>query len=376
MHQQYNNQEFSRPLLVVDVSARALACAAHKAGIPVYALDMFNDIDTQECVVASRQVKAYQHEFDLESLFTEVATLCPKNTPLTFGSGFESQPELLEELARGRRLYGNTPGLIKKIKDPAYFFGLLKKLAIPHPTTTVTKPSAPLTHPWLVKTVGGTGGYHIQQLDPELEYPSNVYFQAELSGIPHSILFLANGKDAQVIGYSELFDNGEYFCLDEYCYHGAVSVFNMPFQQELEEAIRAIVVETELCGLCAMDIILNANGFHVLEINPRPSPSFELHQIKGNLFYWHLQACSGKLPKDLPHPRWSRAHAVVHAPYEICIPDNVLWQAWTADHPAGGTLMSKGQMVCSVFAQGVHSTQLVRQRQQQVEMQLKQWARH
>jgi uncharacterized protein len=375
MRQLYNNTDFNTPMLVIDVSARALACAAHKAGIPVYALDMFNDIDTQECVVASRQVKANRWEFDLDDLLTEAESLCPKNTPLTFGSGFESHPELLEELARGRRLYGNSPELIKKIKDPAYFFGLLKKLGIPHPPTALTKPQSSTT-PWLVKTIGGTGGYHIQPLDSETEYPSNVYFQAELHGTPHSILFLANGHDSQVIGYSEFFDNRELLPLEDYCYHGAVSVFNMPFQAQLEEAIQAIVAETGLCGLCAMDIMLNANGFHVLEINPRPSASFELHQIKGNLFYWHLQACIGNLPHDLPHPRWSRAHAVVYAPYEICIPDNVLWQAWTADHPPAGTLVTQGKTVCSVFAQGVHGEQLVKQRQRTIEMQLNQWARN
>jgi len=54
----------------------------------------------------------------------------------------------------------------------------------------------------------------------------------------------------------------------------------------------------------------------------------------------------------------------------------VLWQAWTADHPPAGTLVTQGKTVCSVFAQGVHGEQLVKQRQCTIEMQLKQWARN
>ncbi|EIJ42042.1 putative ATP-dependent carboligase [Beggiatoa alba B18LD] len=361
------------PLLIVAVSARALAVSAHKAGLATYVLDLFADTDTQRVALAYQQVQAQTYNFDDTDLLEQVHRLCPTNTALVYGSGFEHNPALLAKLAQGRYLYGNTPDILQFIKDPQAFFGLLHRQGIPHPETRLTPPTDTSTG-WLVKHIGGTGGYHVQPLKTVItEKKSACYYQRQLAGNPHSVLFLANGKTAEIIGYNEQWIN-EDFASTPYLYAGAMRVDDMPFQPEITEVVNCIVKETGLKGLCGMDMILNATGFHVLEINPRPPASFELHQIKGNLFYWHLQATMGKLPTSpLAHPRYNRAKRILYALKTLNIPRYPQWSAWTADQPRPNSVIQRGEPICTIFAQGRNCKALILKREQQLQTLLKRW---
>lgn len=361
------------PILIAALSGRALACAANKAGIPSYVADIFNDEETQASTLASTKIKTAGIGFDTEDLIKKIQQLCPPDIALTYGTGFEHCPDLLTQLAKGRRLYGNPAEVVKQVKEPQHFFPLLKKLAIPYPETQLEKPKQ--VSGWLTKVIGGAGGYHIRPCCSSDKTIQDHYYQKELVGNPHSVLFLANGKEALIIGYNELWAN---ILFDDkpFLYEGAVSVLDMPFQAQLQEAVNALVAHTQLTGLCSMDIVLNATGFHVLEINPRPAITFELHQLQGNLFYWHLEACKGRLPKQLPHPKNPRAHAIVYAQHDLFIPAELKWPAWTADHPVAHTQIYAGQPICSVFAQGQKCQQRVQERQQQLHHFLKHWTKY
>ncbi|ALG66573.1 ATP-grasp domain-containing protein [Beggiatoa leptomitoformis] len=360
------------PVLIAAVSARSLATAAHKTGLPVYVLDLYDDVDTQRITLASRRVKTESDGFDAVDLLTQAQELCPPHTPLVYGAGFEHCPHLLAQLARGRHLYGNSPDVVQAVKDPRYFFSLLKRLNIPHPETQLEMPDI-TTNRWLVKTIGGTGGYHVHPLKQSFSIGGQpCYYQRYLEGKPHSVLFLADGKQSRVVGYNEQWINEE-FASAPYLYAGAMSVDDMPFQTELTEVVALLVRETGLRGLCGMDILLNATGFHVLEINPRPPSTFELHQQKGDLFYWHLQACDGVLPEILLHPHHLRAKIILYAQRTLKIPAHPEWPAWTADHPRPNSIIQRGEPICTVFAQGKQSQLTVIKREKQLQTCLKRW---
>jgi len=361
------------PILIAALSGRALACAANKAGIPAYVVDIFNDEETQASTLACAKINTAGAGFDAEDLIQKIDRLCPPNTAFTYGTGFEHCPDLLTHLAKGRRLYGNSAEVVKQVKEPQHFFPLLKKLAIPAPETQLEKPEQ--VSGWLTKIIGGAGGYHIHPCSRTEKITQHHYYQKELMGNPHSVLFLANGSEALIIGYNELWAN-ILFDNKPFLYEGAVSVLDMPLQTQLQDAVSALVEHVKLVGLCSMDIVLNATGFHVLEINPRPTITFELHQLHGNLFYWHLEACKGRLPKHLPRPKNLRAHAIVYAQHDLSIPAALKWPAWTADHPIAHTRIHAGQPICTVFAQGKKCQQRVQDRQQQVRHYLKHWTKH
>jgi len=383
------------PILIVDICGRVLASAAHKAEIPVYVLDVFHDTDTQACALASRAVTAHGAYFDAADLLTAAQRLCPPDTPLVYGAGFENSPSLLQELAADRVLYGNSPELFAQLTNPAYFFPLLKKLGIPHPETAFDQPldaettvcdedgwiNVPQTvftaekPRWLTKD----SIHHYCEFQRTLSPDTKIscigqrYYQRRLRGTLHSALFLADGHTACIIGYTEKWHN-KVVAGTPYVSEGAVSVQDMPLQAEIAEVIQTLVAETGIKGLCSLEMLLNASGFHVLELIPRPSVTMELHEVHGNLFYWHLQACQGVLPAMLRQPSGQRAYAIAYANHSLRIPEHPKWPAWTANHPSPNTTIEAGDPVCMVVAQGLHSQQRVQQqRQQHLHYLLKDW---
>ena len=151
-----------------------LAASARRGGYEVAVLDLFNDLDTRQ--IAARSEKVPGHEqglarfaahalLEAASRLGGLGPLAPGDAypGLVYGSGFEDDTELLRELARGRRLYGNDVATIRSIKDPLRFFSLLKKWAIPHPDIALTRPDD--TTGWLAKKIGGSGGAHVVAAD-------------------------------------------------------------------------------------------------------------------------------------------------------------------------------------------------------------------
>src|SRR5258708_1985060 len=194
--------------LVVAHSARLLAQSAMRRGHPVRVVDLFDDSDTGRFAQANEAVNARAGEapgFDREALLRRAARLCPPAhcLGLVYGAGFEDDTVTLAMLARGRILVGNRPQVIARLKDPASFFALLDRLAIAHPETVLTAPVD--RRGWLYKRRGATGGAHVIDAAALDRIPAagEGYFQRRAPGRNLSMLFLADGRRASVIGISE-----------------------------------------------------------------------------------------------------------------------------------------------------------------------------
>jgi predicted ATP-grasp superfamily ATP-dependent carboligase len=71
--------------------------------------------------------------------------------------------------------------------------------------------------------------------------------------------------------------------------------------QSVRRAIEKVVLYAGLVGLNSMDFLVSERGVSVLEVNPRPSATLELHdgRLKGGLMAAHVSACMhGVLPDD------------------------------------------------------------------------------
>jgi uncharacterized protein len=185
--------------LVVAHSARLLAQSAARAGHPVCALDLFNDVDTSRFAAANEAVRSRAGEgagFDRQDLLLRAARLCPPARCLgvVYGAGFEDDTETLKRLADGRQLFGNPPDLVARLKDPTEFFSLLDRLGIAHPPTRLVRPDA--LRGWLYKRCGATGGSHVVDARVADADPASSagYFQRRARGRNLSLLFpMGNG---------------------------------------------------------------------------------------------------------------------------------------------------------------------------------------
>jgi predicted ATP-grasp superfamily ATP-dependent carboligase len=342
--------------LIAALSGRALAQSAQAASIPVTVLDVFGDADTQSATVSSVRVGNEQRQIDRKRLLDAAERLCPPHRfpGLVYGAGFESYPQTLADLAAGRELLGNDPSLLRDISTPRYFFSLLDRLGIPYPEVTYRRPADP--RGWLAKRPGSCGGAHVMPAHRVTD-SSGYYFQRKLPGRVMSVLFLANGHRMAIVGISEQWrdttDSPE--C---YRYGGAAAGQNIGSAVHLEvtHAIQELVQRLCLRGLNGMDIIVDKNSFHVLEVNARPPATAELYDPGGadSLFRQHLACCRGDKPSCHGRAVPACAHAVVYADRELVVPAGTRWPDWCSDIPVANSSILPGEPVCTVHAIGNH----------------------
>ena len=360
------------PLLIVALSGRTLACSAQRGGYPVVVLDLYNDLDTRSYALRSQAIPAIDGGFDGAALLRMVEKLVSNDCPAVVGAGFEAATPLLEQLAAGRELCGNAAATIARVKDPRAFFALLDALDIPHPEVSFTAPAN--CEGWLAKEVGGNGGTHIRPAAQAALASAAHYYQRLIPGRSASVLFLANGHEARVIGFNEQLSAGGGADGLAYWYAGAINRIDLPAVIETEIGLKldALVKATGLIGLNGLDFMMAGDTYQVLEVNPRPTATIDLHDedFPSGLFHLHLQACRGRLPTYLPESNEVRAHAVVYTPQALTTPAWFRFPAWCSDLPEPGTHFSQPGPVCMVHSRGAAVNEVRRvlaQRQRMIE---------
>jgi predicted ATP-grasp superfamily ATP-dependent carboligase len=340
-------------LLLVAITGRALVESAARSGRGSVVLDCFADRDTRALATRCKAVGAAGAiRFEARTLLAAAEALSPpaRSEGLVYGSGFEARPALLARLARGRRLLGNAPAVVAAVKHPHRFFPLLDRLGIPHPEVRDVVPANDGL--WLVKQVGGAGGTHVAPA-PAGTRRRGAYVQRCAPGEPHSVLFLADGRRAVILGFNRQW-LAEPQGRRRFLYGGAVGRVEMPsaVAAEIGTALDALVAATGLVGLNGLDFLLRGDGWSVLEVNPRPTATIDLYDadVPRGLLDWHIRAVGGELPDD-PFPSGpARAHLIVRAERPWRIPARLRFPVWCRDIPLTGQEFVMGDPVCTVHA--------------------------
>lgn len=353
------------PFLIAAASGRALAASAARAGHSSVVLDWFADSDTKTlAATVARVARPGTLRFDDTLLIQEAqAHAAPEACAgLIFGAGFDDCPHLLAELCAGRRLYGNTPNTVAALKDPRCFFRLLAEFGISHPEVRFDRPRSPKG--WLAKRAGGSGGTHVVPAELQIGDDEAVYYQRFEPGRSLSVVFLANGVRAHVVGFNEQWYAGAGHATP-FRYGGAVGGVRLPAELEYEigSMLDDLVSTCGLLGLNGMDFLLLDEQVRVLEINPRPTSTFELYDADydDGLFTRHLWACRGELPEQRPPMLAHRGHAIVFAEHSFTFDRSHSLPPWCSDVPDFGVVIAAGEPICSVHASGNSSEQAARE---------------
>lgn len=337
-------------LLVVSCSARMLARSAARAGLRPVALDLYADADTRDYTEACEAVAAGEIGFDAAALLEAAARLAP-NSPLLYGSGMDVAPELLARLARDREVYGNPPAVLRLLKAPETFFALLRRLGIPHPETRFSPPEDPEN--WLLKSGCSEGGKGVRFCAQDGAGAGD-YYQRRLPGPPLSALFLADGRNARILGFNTLWTVSHFG--RPFLFVGAINRAGLsPEQREqVRDHVAKLVRALGLVGLGSLDFMADGEICRVLEINPRPSATLGLYDpdFPAGLLAQHIQACRGRLDDAGPAEGPVRAFATLFAPETLAIPESMAWPEWCADRPVPGSIVEAGQPLCTVEAEG------------------------
>jgi uncharacterized protein len=353
--------EIARRLLVAGVTTRPLAGSAARAGWTVTAADAFGDLDLRACaeVLVARGAGG---NFDPSS-----AAAATRDIPAEFAaytSNFENHPAAVAALARGRRLLGNPPAVLRRVRDPLLLMRTLRRLGFETPLTRAAPPRGPLERRrrWLLKPRRSGGGHGTSTWRPSRPVGHHQYLQERIAGLPGSVVFLGDGRRAHVLDVSRQLVGRRELGASGFRYCGSLMG---PGLFPSEEALRlraaalagAVVHAFGLVGLNSLDFIARAGVPWPIEVNPRFSASMELFERGAGvpLFALHAEACAGRLP-DRVVPSLDRVHgkAVVFARRDVTAGATRRWlkDPAMADIPHPGERIARGRPICTVFASG------------------------
>lgn len=322
-----------------------------QAGYEVTALDVFADADTRQAASEVIKIGYANGGFvatEVEDALTQLDL--PSYLGLVYGSGFETQPALLEWIAARLPLIGNKPIVVKNLKRALQFFTLLDALGVRHPEVSFR----PLddANGWLQKNAGGSGGMHVMPASPGEHLPKGCYFQREISGTPVSALFLADGQQARIVGFNQQWVTAAPGM--PFRYGGVVSHANLPeaIKQQLADYAQKLTNAVGLRGLNSLDGVMLDDELWVLEINPRLSSTFDLYQSEqANLFDLHVNAALSKKFNWPKLPGKAKARDIFYAPYDLDFKEHVDWPEWVADIPLQHSQIAAENPVCTVLAE-------------------------
>jgi predicted ATP-grasp superfamily ATP-dependent carboligase len=287
---------------------------------------------------------------------------------VAYTSNFENHPESVARLMSGRRLLGNPPEVLAKVRDP---LGLMRTLRLHGFVTPETRGAAPgrRTRPgeWLLKPRRSGGGHGTRIWRRGQVVSRRHYLQQRVEGVPGSIVFLADGARALPLGVSRQLTGERRLGARGFRYCGSLLAPDRTFplfpqRERVEQTAHALADaatrEFRLVGLNGIDFIARHGVPYPIEINPRYSASMELVEraLGLHLFELHASACFGKLPKRLPRPSAAAGvsgKAIVFAQRNLTVGNTQSWLLadTIADVPHSGERIGRGHPICTVFGE-------------------------
>jgi predicted ATP-grasp superfamily ATP-dependent carboligase len=350
-----------RRVVIAGVTTRALATSAARSGWQVTAVDGFGDLDLRaavaDVVVVRGGAQGYTAELNQNLKADYVA----------YTSNFENHPKSVALLSKGRRLLGNPPDGLARVRDPVALMQGLRRRDFRTPETRGTAPSRSGGQ-WLLKPRSSGGGHGTRSWRRGQRVPRTHYLQQRIEGIPGSIVFVSDGTrtlplgiSRQLVGERRLGARGFRYCGSLLAPDRAIPLF--PQREQLESTASALAEaaarEFELVGLNGLDFIAQRGVPYPIEINPRYSASMELveRELGISLFELHVSACRGKLPGPVSPARPPArvvGKAIVFARRNLTVSNTRKWLLMDAiaDVPYSGERIARGRPICTVFGEG------------------------
>ena len=354
-------------ILIAGVSARGLVESAVRSGLHhrIVAVDYFGDFDLG-LLCAHRSIKKDLNlPYDTHHLITASSGLTWG--ALAYVANLENYPSVVEVMAGGKLILGNSPAVLASVRDPARFFGFLSRAGIPAPRIALGSQPIDLNSdpPWLRKPLRSGGGHGTAVHLPGDRLEADFFLQEYLDGLPCGAVFAADGADACLLGISEQLIGRNEFGADGFRYCGSIlwpmGVGRVEWRDlvdRIRQIVRAVTREFHLVGVNGIDFILKDKTVYPLEINPRYTASMELvERAYGlNIFKTHLEACQGSLPDFdlLAHPDADCfGKAIRFASQALIFHDPRRWfDQGARDLPLEGEQIAQGKPVCTVLSRG------------------------
>jgi predicted ATP-grasp superfamily ATP-dependent carboligase len=348
-------------VLIAGVSTRAAAESAARAGFDVTAIDAFGDLDQHPRVDA----RALWGAFTARAAVRAVADV--ECDAVAYLAPFENHLGAVRALATNRTLWGNSPDVLTRVRDPFVVANMLRargfaaaKVAQDFLTAeALAKAVGPADGEWLLKPLASGGGHRIRRWRAGEAIPRGYYLQEFVDGAPGSVVFVAAGGRAVALAVLRQLIGDIAFGASGFQYCGNIldPSFEDAVADRAADLARAAADAFGLVGVNGIDFVVRGMIPAAVEVNPRWCASMELvERAYGfSVFGAHAAACmDGSLPEfDVArarHPvRTAFGKAIVFAR------EDVTALAVDSDHvgdvPRPRSRIRAGRPVCTVFAE-------------------------
>jgi predicted ATP-grasp superfamily ATP-dependent carboligase len=349
-----------------------LAELAVKAGYPVVALDYFGDADLQALCPSRSLRRDYHQKYSAPALVDAAADLDARY--VIFGASLENHPAEVARLARGRRLLGNSPDTLARVRNPRLLAESVRGGGFAFPSTLLPEAglSPDAARSWLWKPRRSGGGHGIRPWRGEAVDQDSLW-QERIPGMAGSAVFVANGQRAILLGLTEQLIGRRAFGATGFGYCGNLVPPRLPpaelavLLKQTEVLVTHLTQTFGLWGLNGLDFIWRRGQAWTLEVNPRPSASLELIQLAYGLpvFEAHVRAFRGALPDFELRQALDRGSAagkaIFYAPHDLQVGDTSRWLAQgIRDVPHPGEQIKHQHPVCTLLTTGPTPTACLR----------------
>jgi predicted ATP-grasp superfamily ATP-dependent carboligase len=363
------NANVREHVLLTGISTRAAAESAARAGFDVTAIDAFADRDQHPRVRAYSCARDFNLPFGVRSLVRAAASMSA--SAVAYLSPVENVPSAVASLARARVLWGNSPDVLTRVRNPVLLHEVLSRQGVvtPQVWTGAGTPDPSGGRRWLVKPVASGGGGAVRVWRPGAGVARSAYLQESIDGTVGSVVFVAAAGRARVFALSRQLVGDPAFGATGFRYCGSILAASgdPQFSEDDEvfakacDAADIVTREFGLVGINGLDFVARDGTPFAIEVNPRWSSSMEVaERAYGiNVFGMHADACTSNTLSTFDVTTARRVseatgRAVVYARSAIRADDTDAWlrDPDTRDVPHPGDVIEEGKPICSVFATG------------------------
>ena len=341
-------------LLIVANSGRLLTQFSINAGYKPLVIDCFSDSDTQDLALECIKVNSLALE-QVKAAFSILQTQYTI-THVIYGSGLEQNLDSLKFLHQNLIVLGNSLNVFSAIQNKAYFFSRLNSLEIPYPEISFHAPDN--VKGWLLKPMQGEGGLGITKYTGQSVKSDLYYWQKFISGIPMSVLFIADRGKYKIFGFQKQLVTS--IGHNDFVFSGIISQpeISITISNTINQWLGSLISDFSLKGINSLDFIIENDCCYALEVNARPSASMQLYT---NDLISELIKCF--MQGTLSPSRISvsfQAYKIIYAERGgLSIKKNTLWPEWVVDIPHAESFIHTGMPICSIIANGKNEQQVL-----------------
>ncbi len=370
-------------LVVVGIDTACVARSAVEMGYKTYVVDHFGDVDIRRvCLKYKATIEQAEgasseriaQQFRPDTLLKNLRSLVRENKidTVLLSSGLDDWFNILQQVDELAPILGNSPEVVRDVRNRTSFFSGLQSLSIPFPRTMIVSDAErvedeaeKIGYPVLIKPLRGFGGFGIESADdaetlkqvfPDVAAPGEkVVVQEFIKGIHVSISIIVADGHVEILTINEqLLGLCQAFQLEPFGYCGNVVPASLPDSifEGCKLLAEKIAKHFSLVGSNGIDLVISKDGTpYVIEVNPRFQGSLEcVERVLGiNLVHSHVAACiNGTLPGVQPTRERYCTRLLLYAPHRVIVPDLTSLE-WARDVPLPGSVVEKGEPLCSVL---------------------------